>query len=245
MNKFYLVLFLFLFNLSAKSMDLIKFKSKDGVEISANLYMTNPDTATFIILFHQAGYSRGEYLEIGPKLSQMGYNCMAVDLRSGKEVNGVVNLTNQNAKAKMKDTNYLDAYQDMEAAIEHAKQYFAGGKLIIWGSSYSASLALKLASETDSLAGVIAFSPGEYFTNFGKPADFIASSVKTLKIPTFIAASKAEENASKVLFDAVLSDKKTFFIPTTSGNHGAKALWDKFFDSREYWKAITLFLEGL
>lgn len=245
MNKIYFVLSFMLFSLSAQSMDVIKFKSKDGVEITANLYMTHPDTVPFIILFHQAGWSRGEYQEIGPKLNMMGYNCMAVDLRSGREINGIMNLTNQSAKSKMKDTNYLDAYPDMEAAVAHAKQFLAGGKLVIWGSSYSASLVLKLASETDSLSAVVAFSPGEYFTNFGKPADFIASSAQLIKIPVFITSSKSEEGGSKPLYEAILSENKTFFVPDSSGNHGSRALWEKFSDSREYWKAIDQFLSTL
>ena len=97
----------------ALAYETISFKSKDGVEIAADLYMTHPDTVPFIVLFHQAGSSRGEYLDIAPQLNQLGFNCLAVDLRSGKESNGIVNLTNEHARSAMKETSYLDAFQEM------------------------------------------------------------------------------------------------------------------------------------
>jgi hypothetical protein len=48
----------------------ITFPSGDGVTCTADLYRVHPDPATpFIVLFHQAGYSRGEYREIAPRLN--------------------------------------------------------------------------------------------------------------------------------------------------------------------------------
>ncbi len=39
----------------------ISFKSNDGVQVTADLYMAHKSDAPFIILFHKASYSRGEY----------------------------------------------------------------------------------------------------------------------------------------------------------------------------------------
>ena len=50
-----------------------------------------PANAPVLVLFHQAGWSRGEYREIAPKLNELGYICLAIDQRSGKGVNGVAN----------------------------------------------------------------------------------------------------------------------------------------------------------
>ena len=77
--------------------ETIQFNSGDGIRVTADVYMTESADAPFILLFHQAGYSRGEYREIAPRLNAMGYNCMAVDQRSGKEVVGVQNLTHEMA----------------------------------------------------------------------------------------------------------------------------------------------------
>ena len=103
--------------LPAKAVETITFSSKDGLKVTADLYQTHPDTAPFILLFHQAGWSRGEYLEIAPKLNKLGFNCLAVDQRSGNKVNNVPNETFRKAQQEMKPTQYLTAIPDMEAAI--------------------------------------------------------------------------------------------------------------------------------
>ena len=95
----------------------VNFDSEDGLEAAAELYMSHPKSAPFIVLFHQAGWSRGEYEEIAPKLNKMGYNCLAVDLRSGGEVNNVRNITKQNAVKGMKETEYVHSLPDMRSAI--------------------------------------------------------------------------------------------------------------------------------
>ena len=70
----------------------VKFQSKDDITITADCYKVD-ESSPYILLFHQAGSSRGEYKEIAGKLTNLGYNCLAVDLRSGNEVNNVVNET--------------------------------------------------------------------------------------------------------------------------------------------------------
>ncbi len=96
--------------------ETINFKASDGVNVTADLYMPHETSAPFIILYHQAGYSRGEYLSIAPQLNAMGFNCMAVDQRSGDKVNGIINETHKGAVAANLPTEYLDAIPDMEAA---------------------------------------------------------------------------------------------------------------------------------
>ena len=103
-----------------------------------------------IVLFRQAGWSQGKYREIGPRLNRLGFNCMAVDQRSGHRVNGVENETAKQAKAADKRTGYMDALPDIDAAIKYTRQHHAADKIIIWGSSYSASLVLKLAGDNQN-----------------------------------------------------------------------------------------------
>ncbi|MEQ6120140.1 alpha/beta fold hydrolase [Reichenbachiella sp. MALMAid0571] len=226
-----------------RASDLIRIKSGDGVEITADLYKIHPDTVPFIILFHQAGWSRGEYLETAPKLNALGYNCLAVDLRSGKSVNGVENFTFVNANKALKETKYIDAYQDIEASIAHVKKFLARGKVIILGSSYSSSLVLKYAGDNPkSVNAVVAFSPGEYFKPFGKPADFIQSSAVDIQCPSLILSARAERNSWWNIYEAINTANKSYYLPETSGNHGSRALWQKFTDHKGYWEALTDFL---
>ena len=196
-----------------------------------------------IVLFHQAGWSRGEYIEIAPRLNQLGFNCLAVDLRSGKTVNNIDNETFLEAKRKMKETGYLAAETDIVSAVEYAIN-IAGDKVILWGSSYSASLVLKVASQyPENIKAVMAFSPGEYFRSFGKPADFISKSVANLDTKVFLTCAAREKEACEEIFKRIPSRDKVFFVPETAGNHGSSALWNIHFDSKDYWTAVESFLE--
>jgi len=237
------IILLMLIPVISQAQETITFKAEDGIEITAELYMTHPTTAPFIVLFHQANWSRGEYQEIAPKLSALGYNCMAIDQRSGGTVNGIPNKTKINAEKAMKGTQYIDALADMNAAIIHARTNFAEDKLIIWGSSYSSALVLKIAGDQpDAIDGALAFSPGEYFGRFDKPADFITSSAKHITKPVFITSGKNEKGSWWKIYEAIGSENKSYFLPETSGNHGSRALWGKFNDSKDYWKAVKEFL---
>ncbi len=240
----FVVILLLISLLNVLAREQIKFNAKDGVVITADLYLSHPKTAPFIVLFHQAGWSRGEYLEIAPKLNQLGFNCMAVDQRSGSTVNNVKNETRLSAQAKMKGTSFLDALEDMRTAIKFAKKAYAEQKMLIWGSSYSASLVFVLASEdtTSVIDGVLAFSPGEYFSKFGKGDDFISKAAANIDVKVFVTAAKNEKEGCQPIFDAITTENKTYYVPTTSGNHGSRALWEKFPDHKQYWEAIRVFL---
>ncbi|MEO9872802.1 alpha/beta hydrolase [Ekhidna sp.] len=229
------------FSLSATAQKQISFPSKDAISVVADLYASHDKSAPFIILFHQAGYSRGEYQEIAPKLNAMGFNCLAVDLRSGNAANGIENLTTKNARSAGKPTKYVNTIPDIEAAIEYVKSNdLANEHPIIWGSSYSSSLVLKCASYTE-VRGVLSFSPGEYFKNDGESGDFITSSVKNIKYPVFITSAKSEKGNWWKMYESI-SSEKTYFLPESQGKHGSSALWEKTNGNEEYWKAVTSFL---
>jgi dienelactone hydrolase len=226
--------------------ELITFPSGDGITLTADLYMKHDKSAPFIVLFHQARWSRGEYLEIAPRLVKLGYNCMAVDLRSGGEVNGIKNMSVVAAEEAMKPTQYVDAYQDIDAAMKYARKYLADGKLIIWGSSYSSALTLRYAGDNpEAIDGVLAFSPGEYFKSQGKSGTYVTEGAARITKPVFITSAKGEKVSWWKIYEAIPGDKKIYFLPTTAGNHGSKALWGKFGDSIRYWHAVEEFLKTI
>ncbi len=233
-------------SIAETSSETITFYSNDSLKITADLYRQNDEKMTpFIVLFHQAGWSRGEYLEIAPNLNQLGFNCMAIDQRSGNSVNEVDNQTASRAKKQKMATRYIDAYPDLVAAIEFAEKNYANGKLIIWGSSYSAALVLHIAGQRNDIDGVLAFSPGEYFGKQGKPENWITKSAKNIQVPVFITSAKNEKPYWERIYKAIPSENKTTFLPKTKGNHGSRALWSKFEDSDAYWKAVKDFLDNM
>ena len=205
----------------------IEYPSKDGLQITADLYEAS-NSSTFIILFHQAGWSRGEYKETAPKLNALGYSCLAVDQRSGGEVNNIANQTAIQAKKGGKKTAYIDAFQDIEATVSYVKKTYKPKQIIIWGSSYSSSLVLKYAGDyPTNIDAALAFSPGEYF---GKD-NFIKNSASKIKVPTFITSAQSEKGSWSSIYDAIPAATKTSYLPKTKGNHGSRALWSSFDDS--------------
>ncbi len=224
----------------------VTFASQDGLEITADLYAANAPDHPFVVLCHQAGWSRGEYRAIAPKLQTAGFNCLAIDQRSGKQdqFNKVTNQTNRAATEARKPTEFVDAEQDIVAALEFVRADHAKGKVILWGSSYSAALALRIAGERPELLdGVIAFAPGEYFGRSGKPKNWIEQSAAKIKSPAFITSAKNEYSSWAQIFNAIANDDKVKFIPTSKGNHGSRALFSRFEDSADYWKAVEAFLQ--
>jgi len=228
------------------SIETIQFPAEDGLLVTADMYQWHDQDAPFIILFHQAGWSRGEYKEIAAALGKLGYNCMAVDQRSGKAVNDVKNETAKRAADKKMSVSYVDALPDMRAALRLVATRYPDAKRIAWGSSYSSALVLVLAGEEPELMdAVLAFSPGEYFVKSGKSKTYVTEAAAKITMPVFVTSSKSEHKSWKGLFDAMPSEAKTSFLPTSAGNHGSRALWAKHKDSDAYWAAVEAFLKGL
>lgn len=222
--------------------ETISFKASDGLTITADLYMAHESKAPFIILYHQAGYSRGEYREIAPLLNDMGFNCLAVDQRSGNKVNGVENLTKKEADAKGLATEYLDAIPDIEAAYLYVKYGIKPQKIILWGSSYSAAILFYMGSEHhNNISGILSFAPGNYFKINNKELKTYAARVTC---PVFVTSAKSEYGNWKDIFNAIRS-KKASFLPESEGKHGSKALWTNNPSHDAYWTAVTKFLNEL
>ena len=224
---------------------MVTFPSEDGLLITVDIHAPYQNSkAPMIVLFHQAGSSRGEYAEIAPWLNGLGYNCMAVDQRSGESIRGVENETARRAGKENRPTGYIDALPDMNAALTYARRHYGNNGVIAWGSSYSAALVLKIAGDSPALVdGVLAFSPGEYFKRAGKSASWIQTSAQHIKIPVFIASSRKEADTWAAIFAAIESADKVSFIPETEGRHGSRALWGKYPDSDAYRQAVQAFLQ--
>jgi pimeloyl-ACP methyl ester carboxylesterase len=221
----------------------VDFPATGGIKVRADVYASKNESATLVLLFHQAGWSRGEYREIAPKLTKLGYRVMAVDQRSGGGVNGVPNETHRRAAKKGLARSYLAAYADLEAALSYARTALKAQRIIVWGSSYSAALVFRLTAEhPDEVAAVMAFAPGEYFKK-EKGSGYIQGFAKRVKQPVFITSAKQEREQVKPIFDASPAKEKILFTPASKGQHGSRALWVRSPDNDVYWAAVNGFLE--
>ncbi|MGQ9846392.1 MAG: alpha/beta hydrolase [Bacteroidales bacterium] len=233
MSIFFIHLFLF-------SQETVTFYASDGLPVTASFYEKDA-SMPYMILLHQAGYSRGEYKETATRFTNLGYNCLAVDLRSGDQVNFVQNETAKEAKKRKLSTEYLDAKKDIEAAINYAYEK-SKMPVILVGSSYSASLALLIAKGNQKVKAVIAFSPGEYFG----PNYKVQPQLKNYDKPVFIACTQREYPYVNELAKFIPDNNKTIFKPQEGqGEHGSKCLWTSSANNKEYWLGILMFFNKI
>lgn len=217
--------------------ETITFPSLDSLPITADLYKID-DTADYMVLCHLAEASRGEYKETAQRLNALGFNCLAIDTRTGKGILGVPNETANAARKLNKPVDFLSSEQDILAAIDYACRLSNERKVILFGSSFSASLALKTAAVNPKVKAVVAFSPGEYF---GEGLN-LKNAIENLDKPTFITSSKEEAPLVASLISTMNAMKLTHFVPKEEGAHGAISLWPMIPNNGEYWRALEAFL---
>ncbi len=237
-------IFLLIFGLSIGTLIFgqkqVSFFSADSLRITADLYLKN-EKLPFVVLFHQGQSSRGEFREIANRLLKLDVNCLAVDLRTGGKMQFIDNETARRAKAGKYDQSYLAAKKDIVASLQFVKKY-STEPVILFGSSFSASLCLVEAAERTDVAAVIAFSPGEYF----RPALIVKDEIRDLKIPLFIAATRMESEYVEEMLTGIEQEYITLYVPSSKeGVHGAKALWSDSEGSEEIWLQLLVFFKGL
>lgn len=219
---------------------LVTFSAADGLEVSADLYETDIESHRYMILFHQAEYSRGEFQQIATRLIKLGFNCLAVDLRYGNEINFIHNETAMRARQGNFEVSMLAAKRDMEAAISYVKSLQDSVSIFLLGSSFSASLALIMANERTDITAVMAFSPGEFF---GEKYQ-VEERLRGLSIPVFVGCPRSEYFYVTQLVSGVTSRNKIVFRPESSdGLHGAKTLWWESQTRDEFWLSLLFFLK--
>jgi dienelactone hydrolase len=233
----------------AGAAEALSFTASDGVRVFADYYpaegkaTATAKTAPLILLFHQAGSNRGEYATIAPALTKLGFAALAIDQRSGGNSWGRVNETVQHLGHS---SDYAAAFVDFEAALQWVQSNGHGGKVIVWGSSYSAALVFLLAAKhKGEVAAVLAFSPGEYLGG----AATVRRAAAQLTVPIFVTSAKNDDEiaAARTILDAAPARVKTQFVPRIAGVHGSATLrLDRNTEgSGENWDAVKAFLANL
>ena len=215
------------------SQEAVTFQAKDGLIINAYDYNLN-DTIPYVILLHDIGGSKNDYADIAYKIVKLGYNCLAIDMRVGN------NETSSEYKKNHPDPDLIEALKDIEAAINYA--YNKKQKpVILFGTGFSASLALMEAKNNDKVKAVIAFSPGEYFGTLK-----VEDQLQGFSKKAFVACSQMEYPYIVQLLSKANQKNIIIFKPgTATGKHGLKALDTKTPGSKEYWLNLYLFFKKL
>jgi dienelactone hydrolase len=220
----------------------VTLAAADHVKVFATYYGTGDNSKPIVLLFHQAAGSGAEYASIAPKLNALGFNALAVDQRSGGHLFGRANKT---VLALGHSTGYLAALPDLQAALDWARAHDSG-KIVVCGSSYSAALVFLLAANNPGkIAGLMAFSPGEYLGKAHAVRD-AAAKLKDVKIFVSSASNRGEVAAGRAILAAVPSPAKTQVVPKHAP-HGASALNAEANPAgyKEVWAEVERFLGGL
>jgi dienelactone hydrolase len=133
----------------------------------------------------------------------------------------------------------LDCEKDIAAAVNYVANIAISKRLILMGSNFSASLAMKAANHNRQVTAAIAFSPGEYFGANVPVKEWLTDFDQML----FVATTQHEYPFVTDLIQTIPADLLTRFQPTSgNGMQGAPALWNEEPTSNEYWMALMLFL---
>lgn len=224
------------------------FQSADSITIVSDEYRVNTD-APILVLFHQGGSNvQGEYESIIPRLTDRGYNVLAVDLRVGGQYYGDYNRTVAGRPDYGFPANYdyCGAYPDLKAALTYVQESSFTGPVVLWGSSFSASLVIQLASErTDEVAGVLAFSPASGDPMEGcRPEPFMDD----LSIPLLVLRPESElqnESARRQFQMADSLGHQTYVA--SPGVHGSSMLVEDRAggDVTATWDRVWAFLDAV
>lgn len=218
--------------------------TSDEVMVTFEHHKASKAASAVIIMMHQSGASLGEFKFTYNWLNELGVHTIAVDLRSGGAMNGVVNQTRMSARKLKKPNGILDAQQDLNAVIQWSKKTYP--KLPIWllGSSNSTILAVIGANQyPQEVEAVMLFSPGEYYD---EPAEFVAEALGKLKAPLLVSSAKNEKGTSEQMLSYKTNGEKQLYLPSVGdGEHGAKTLGNNKSDFEEYRKGVESFISSL
>ncbi|MCF8224654.1 MAG: dienelactone hydrolase family protein [Bacteroidales bacterium] len=218
----------------------VTYYSSDSLLITADLYMKS-DSLPFLLLLHEQGSSRGEFLDIVSWFQKMNYNCLVPDLRNGGNSNVIVNETANRARMEERTISYNMIENDIQASIEYALE-ISGKSVTLLGAGANGSLALKAAAEIPEVKAVVALSPGEFFL----PEMEIENSLDSLKKPILVGSTRSEYPYMEQLVSGVDDKYKSVFAPdTTEGARGTKSLLPVNITSMEYWLSILLFVKEI
>ncbi len=227
--------------IAAHGQQTVHFLAEDSVVVYGHLYAAPQGAQALILAFHQAGANgRSEYEPIARRLTALGYTVLAVDQRAGGDRFGGTNRTVDRLGISR---GYCEAAADLEAAVRYGRDTFPGVPLVLWGSSYSAALVLRLAAtQPAEVAAVLAFSPASGEPMAGCRPEELSDRII---VPTLVLRPKAEMDVASVVSQAeIFRDQGHAVFVADPGRHGSSMLVeDRVEGSVEHtWVAVLAFL---
>jgi alpha-beta hydrolase superfamily lysophospholipase len=228
----------------AESQESVSFLATDGAGVHGYWYRTDGLTPRAVILaFHQGGADgRGEYGPIAPRLNASGYDVLAIDQRAGGDLFGQENRT----AAEHGETSYCEAAGDIAGALRFARQEHPDLPIVLWGSSYSGALALRLAATNpEGVVGALGFSPA----SGGPMAECRAEDVsERIEVPVMVLRPEREleMESAQSQFEVFREQGHRTFV-ARPGTHGSSMLVEERVEAEveATWGAVLAFLHGV
>ncbi len=209
----------------------------DGRRVWADAWLGDAPDAPTIVLGHQALSNAAEYASIAPCLHMAGFDVVALDLRSGGHKFG---RNNRTVQAAGENSDFAQARSDIETAVDWVRRRSPQASVLLWGSSYSSSLAVVVAAGRTDVAGLVLFSPAEHL-GAGQP---VAAAAQQVRIPVFAASiAGTEAELARPILKALAPAETSLFV-SPDGAHGASMLRPDRnpFGVQRAWAALWSFL---
>lgn len=233
----------------------VMFTASDGAAVGGVLYRARKDgrpvpswdnSYSTIILCHQSGSNYAEYVPIAPKLAEMGFHCVSIDMRGGGKKYGRVNDATESWQRDHEGQRGggAQAQLDIEGTMAGIRAEGFEGKIMLWGSSYSAGrLFAVVVDHPDDVAASLSFSPGRGFVQSDDETPSWASRVT---IPVFMTWPESEFNESRRKDFEQLATTSRVLLIQEGGRHGSSTLHpDKNPDGVDaVWAKVTAFLNA-
>lgn len=199
----------------------VSFKTADGWNIFADLYLPAGTSKGAVIMLHQRNGAASDWNSLADALQKTGYTALAIDQRgAGRSVQGP-----PGAPAAKGDDAPWDTTQDIAAAIAYLQDK---GPIGLAGASYGANNALiYAAAHPDQVKSVVLFSPGADYHGLNA-----LTPAKTWQGPLEIFHDKGDSVAGNgpEQIDRASPSKDHKLILTSGSRHGTDLLRDALSD---------------
>lgn len=206
--------------------------NEDGATVYADRYAhAGERTRGTAILLHDQATGVVEYANIAPRLADLGFEVVAVDLRTGTNDSIVNNRTYLHTRAYI--FTFDDGLPDAQGALAWVRQTMPDDPIVLWGSGVAGDFATVMAAnDPEGIAGVLAFSPPSLLVYTDE-----AEAASRLTVPLFVSygTTPTDELATvSKITDAAPPELLTLHTPEV-GAHGVATLTET--GNPEGWQA--------
>lgn len=135
---------------------VITLKTGDNIEIIGDYWPALAKNAPGAVLIHMMSATRESWKIFAKKLNEIGFHCLAIDLRGHGESQG-----GPNGFQDFNDENHQESVHDIENAVDYfIKKGIILEKISLIGASIGANLVLQFQSRHSEIKSSILLSPG-------------------------------------------------------------------------------------